>query len=383
MGRLVTQFVFALCILGCWGEWSLRALSLRDAVAYAWAPSFFKDFAHEFTDPVTGFNPVDHPVDIFFNGRDRVSENHKAIFRMDVQQQQKALERVPVYYSVIETLSHYYINYFLYHAVDLKKFGHAHDTENVFTIVEKDGSPYGRLVSQITNAHGYPMIYAPNETEQNAWRARVNKAFAMAVMSEMDRFSKDHHERGFVEYIQRPAARSLMTFVSSRSHAIYKFNSSAWREGRGMGAIYIPPACPECRALANQYSHLGLFEYHLVNWDEIFFESMEKSPNVFVRRREGASALSFFSNQVRDLPDHIVPGLGELTPRVNLFHSLRFRSPYPLALPAAVHSWFNQSKEGISFHYLHNPYIQMQPRRDRSSWTLISEALGRQTFAID
>jgi hypothetical protein len=138
----------------------LSAKSLED-VARQWAPVFYKDYAHEFTDPSTGFNPVDFPVDLFFDGTNDLRDNDENIFKLDQTQIKQQTSRPTIHYSVIESTTHYYITYIVYHAVDFKAFGHAHDLENVWTVVEKKKSGPDELIAHITNVHGFPMIYSP------------------------------------------------------------------------------------------------------------------------------------------------------------------------------------------------------------------------------
>lgn len=354
------------------GSKAAEAMSLRETVAYAWAPLFFKDFAHEFTNTENGFNPVDHPLHLFFDGNEDVRDNHKKVFTLDNELQKKALKNTPVFYSVIETSTHYYINYFLYHAVDLKKFGHAHDTENVWTIVEKNESPYGSLVMHVTNAHGYPMIYGSNLTAQKFWRNQVNKKEVFRFLKEMDRFAGNHHNESFVEYVERAVSKSIKLFVSSKTHAIYKLNSKSWQSGKGYGSIYFPRSCLECQTEAESHSRVQAYEYELVSWDDFFFKHRDSIPKVFVKQNK-KPARRIKGLKILDLPDHLSPARGEMRARVNLFHGLTFKTPFPLAFPAKMHSWLSGSRNGISQNYLHNPYIERVDESHRSSWSLISD----------
>jgi hypothetical protein len=61
-----------------------------------------------------------------------------------------------VYYSVVETTTHYFIGYWTYHArddgpTDLDK--HENDLEGVLVVVKKDGTPYGQFQLMETFAH--------------------------------------------------------------------------------------------------------------------------------------------------------------------------------------------------------------------------------------
>lgn len=69
-----------------------------------------------------------------------------------------------VYYSVIETETHWFIFYSLFHPRDYEPFClpilcHENDMESVHLVVIKDGSPLGRLVAMQTLAHGLIYLY--------------------------------------------------------------------------------------------------------------------------------------------------------------------------------------------------------------------------------
>lgn len=353
-----------LCILGFLACLPIQMLFAKNSeqVAAAWAPVFYKDYAHEFTQVDSGFNPVDHPVDLFFDANEDLRDNSINIFRLDQTKVKRALERVPVYYSLIETSTHYYLNYILYHAVDFKVFGHAHDTENVWVIVEKDGSSFGRLVAHVTNVHGYPMIYAPDEARERAWRSKVSYRLVQKILPLIDRHSKEHRA-GRAEYVERAASKAFKAFVSSRSHAIYKLSSKAWKEGKGGGAIYAPQSCVECLEKNHAGSFDQVFQYELVSWDKLFQElrnrDLSESAQIFakdqnLKKRGSGTAM---------LPMYLAAGIGENAPKANLFFQASFKTPFQLSHPAAMHAWFEGSDKGISYTYLFNPYFI--PQRSR------------------
>lgn len=66
-----------------------------------------------------------------------------------------------VYFTVIETATHWFVQYLPYHATDAKMTnGHEHDTESVFAVVQKDGSATGKLVALETRFHTEWFTYA-------------------------------------------------------------------------------------------------------------------------------------------------------------------------------------------------------------------------------
>lgn len=71
-----------------------------------------------------------------------------------------------VYYSVLETSTHYYLTYLFFHPRDwidhpFFETEHENDAEGVLEIVEKDGSEYGSLKAAVTNAHADFFSYKP------------------------------------------------------------------------------------------------------------------------------------------------------------------------------------------------------------------------------
>ncbi|MBX3188828.1 MAG: hypothetical protein KF819_17550 [Labilithrix sp.] len=65
-----------------------------------------------------------------------------------------------VYYTVIETTTHWFVQYMPYHAVDTKVTnGHEHDTESVFAVIAKTGGA-GKLLAYETRFHLEWFAYA-------------------------------------------------------------------------------------------------------------------------------------------------------------------------------------------------------------------------------
>jgi len=317
----------------------LTAASIEE-VALEWAPVLYADYDHGLTQTETGFNPVDHPLSLFFDGNQDLRDNDTNVFTLDLEKVRESMSRPTIYYSVIESATHYYITYVVYHAIDFKIFGHAHDTENIWTVVKKDGSPFGSLVAQITNVHGYPMVYSPNPTLEADWRAKVHFPLQSRVFPLFDTYSLSHRD-GPAEYIQRKNTQSLQVFISSRSHAIYKWSRAAWKEGEGSGGVYLPEKCTECLQQQGSTVKDRLFTYRLENWDRTVNNLFQKVGGMY--------------------SGYLPPGYEEIIPKANLFHTTSFKTPHRLADPIGMHVWFAGSHEGISPTYLYNPYIKKSP----------------------
>jgi|SRR5579871_5932044 len=73
-----------------------------------------------------------------------------------------------VYYAVFETATHWFIQYMPYHPLDWKlTSGHEHDTESVFAVVGKDGSPFGALQALETRFHIWWLDFADGQSVTN------------------------------------------------------------------------------------------------------------------------------------------------------------------------------------------------------------------------
>lgn len=74
-----------------------------------------------------------------------------------------------VYYSVVESETHYFITYALFHPVDdlsCHSFSHENDLEGIVMTVFKDGTPYGRLRTvQLQKHNDYYQYRAPGVTD--------------------------------------------------------------------------------------------------------------------------------------------------------------------------------------------------------------------------
>jgi hypothetical protein len=81
-----------------------------------------------------------------------------------------------VYYSVIESETHWFLFYSLFHPRDYIQWGdcaaeggcHENDMESIQLVVEKDGSAFGRLAVMETLAHGNIYLYTHDDDDSVA-----------------------------------------------------------------------------------------------------------------------------------------------------------------------------------------------------------------------
>jgi len=84
--------------------------------------------------------------------------------------------RAHVYYSVIESETHWFLFYSLFHPRDYIQWGdcaaeggcHENDMESIQLVVEKDGTTFGRLVAMETLAHGSIYLYTLDDDDSVA-----------------------------------------------------------------------------------------------------------------------------------------------------------------------------------------------------------------------
>lgn len=341
----------------------------RMEIASAWAPTIFHDEAREFTQMETGFNPVDTPVGFFFDGNKDVRDNGSSIFRLTTEQEEKAIEDLPIYFSLVETRTHYYLNYVVYHAIDTNRVGHVHDTENIFLILQKEENGPGKLVAAITNAHGFPMIYSEDPSLSKAWLARTHLSAEKDFLPLIDRFSKNHHEMGEPEWISRGDSQSLKVFVSSQSHAIYKFNTDAWLQQEMGGVAYYPKSCGDCEARLVLQPLKGVREirsYALVDLDQMLekaFSARDEVQEVFLAKTKRAKLKNDIYRE-RLVPGYLAAGFEETEAKANLFFRTSLKTDYPLSDPISFHRFLaGDDGKNISTIYFYNPYLEAKPIR--------------------
>lgn len=315
----------------------------HEAVARHFAPLYFHQEAAQFEDTRTGFNSVDTPVDLFFDGNEDLTDNAKNIFELDYNLSLRLPYEVPLYYSITETRSHFYLNYFFYHGVDTFGYGHPHDTENALLIIEKDGSFWGKLEVLILNAHGYPMIYSSSFDRENEWRSRLHPSLAWRLVPRVDSEGARHHKTGRLEILSDGESESPAIFVSAQSHALYKFSHQVWSGG----TVY--------SEMSHRSDLVGMNQrrYRLVLFDEVFYRMKDRlqfeKESKFFAVEAGSfrhSALSILASPIKES-------------RVSLFFRTKFRTPHALSDPASFHLYFEPENKNISRSYLYNPYEEI------------------------
>jgi hypothetical protein len=131
-----------------------------------------------------------------------------------------------VYYSVVETGTHWFLVYAFYHPRDWEDFPdpfslftHENDMEGVLLSVRKDGSTYGRLEGAVTVAHSDFYSYTPAGSPYTNGRENIDGTLRFET----------------VAGTARP-----VTFQEAKGHGCYAWNGSAFPGGDGV--VYYPSA---------------------------------------------------------------------------------------------------------------------------------------------
>ncbi|HEY8372595.1 MAG TPA: hypothetical protein VIL00_07615 [Pseudonocardiaceae bacterium] len=142
-----------------------------------------------------------------------------------------------VYYSVVETGTHWFLVYSFYHPRDWTEFdpfglaSHENDMEGVLLTVRKDGSTYGRLEAMVTVAHTDFYSYVPADSPYTSGRETVD---GTVIMQEHD--GQLH-----------PTTRQ-----EAKGHGVYAWNGAEFPGGDGI--VYRPGSVGEVPSGGNDRS---------------------------------------------------------------------------------------------------------------------------------
>lgn len=123
-----------------------------------------------------------------------------------------------VYYSVVETGTHWFIAYSFFHPRDWKVLGsHENDMEGMVAAIRKDDSEFGTFEAMVTIAHDHFYSYVPPGSPYTAGRESIDGQVVM-----------DTHD-------ERPHPT---TFQEARGHGAYRWDGKEFPGGDGI--VYVP-----------------------------------------------------------------------------------------------------------------------------------------------
>ncbi|WP_335342417.1 NPP1 family protein [Polycladomyces zharkentensis] len=187
---------------------TVKAASDLD-LAYRWAPVHFQDTDDSDAD-------ADYLTAVDYDGDWNTQNN------WENQDDDSTRLTGTVYYSVTETVTHWYLVYSFYHPrdwVDYPDLGldsHENDMEGVLVIVRKDGSTYGKLEGMVTVAHLDFYSYIPAGSPLTNGQENIDGTVRMIT----------------TDY-PRPA-----TFQEAKGHGVKAWDGSEFPGGDGV--VYYP-----------------------------------------------------------------------------------------------------------------------------------------------
>ena len=137
---------------GGWGEWSYHLVAAPDnktELAFHYAPIHYQDTDNDNAK-------ADYITSVDYDNNWNTSDNWDNLNNFSLP--------ATVYYSIVETCTHWYIMYAFYHPRDWdeSKVGeHENDLEGIIFMVRKDGTTFGKIEGAITIAHVDLYSYTP------------------------------------------------------------------------------------------------------------------------------------------------------------------------------------------------------------------------------
>ncbi len=160
-----------------------------------------------------------------------------------------------VYYSVQETVTHYFIGYYFFHAkddADVDADKHENDMEGILLVIKKNGSAFGTFQLMETQAH-------------NQWYQYTNDSNITAGYDDIDGEVRFQYHRPKV-HVQ---ANGNFWEAGGRGHGVHAYYDTLPRESGGFRYIYTGEAqVPDTEAVKGNYTYSC--GYALTSIDEIW-----------------------------------------------------------------------------------------------------------------
>ena len=237
-GRIAAALTTALVAVGFAVPAPAHAAVGRAELALRWAPIHYQDVdatgSHALGGRSDYITKVDYDGDL--NGRNNWDRAGNADVSLAAH----------VYYSVVETSSHWYLTYFFFHPRDwvdhpFFETEHENDGEGLLLAVEKDGSDFGVLRSAVTVAHTDFYSYAPSGSTWTSGRESIDGTLQLQ--------SSPH------DSYQHPVTAQETQGHGLKAYPQYNIN--------GDGLIYYPSTTAETPSSGNdrdvQYALIDIF----------------------------------------------------------------------------------------------------------------------------
>jgi len=237
-GRIAAALTTALVAVGLAVPAPAHAAVGRAELALRWAPIHYQDVdatgSHALGGRSDYITKVDYDGDL--NGRNNWDRAGNADVSLAAH----------VYYSVLETSSHWYLTYFFFHPRDwvdhpFFETEHENDGEGLLLAVEKDGSDFGVLRSAVTVAHTDFYSYVPSGSTWSSGRESTDGTLQLQ--------SSPH------DSYQHPVTAQETQGHGLKAYPQYNIN--------GDGLIYYPSTTAETPSSGNdrdvQYALIDIF----------------------------------------------------------------------------------------------------------------------------
>jgi hypothetical protein len=273
-----------------------------------------------------------------------------------------------VYYAVVESTHHYFITYTFFHARDYTatpmegyapKTEHENDMEGCTLLVEKDNTPWGKVILLETLAHDHFYKYAnPHYKKADPGQSALDGSIVFLKGVENEQFQETAIYIESEGHGVRAAGKALCEGVAEFPGVVYRYS----------GQAVVPRH--------NRDRNVG---YDLIDIEE----------SLWPRRMEIGPALTYCCADSYANPDDstVVFGSSFNGP----IGSCSAKPPWGWDQaddgPIRKGDWFrdplfsfNQqlSIEGLEGTYVHNPYLEVQPQ-ESSTATLCSESRESKT----
>jgi len=179
-------------------------------LALRWAPVHYQDTDSSDYD-ADHLSTVDYDAD--WDARNNWEHQDDAVSRLVGS----------VYYSVVQTSTHWFLVYAYYHPRDWTEFDpfglvtHENDMEGALLTVRRDGSAHGVLEAMVSVAHGNFFSYVPAGSPYTAGRESIDGTLRLQT----------------VDGVARPTTRQ-----EAKGHGCFAWNGSSFPGGDGV--VYFP-----------------------------------------------------------------------------------------------------------------------------------------------
>lgn len=178
-------------------------------LAYRWAPIHYQDTS-------SAYYSADYLAPVDYDGDWNTLNNWE-----DLPTHTSGLTGT-VYYSIVETGTHWFIVYAFFHPRDWKDYplmlvSHENDMEGLVEVVRKDGSAYGTLEAAVTLAHDNFYSYTPPGSPYTDGQENIDGSLIMQTYD---------------------GAAHPTTFQEARAHGCYNWNGASFPGGDGI--VYYP-----------------------------------------------------------------------------------------------------------------------------------------------